>query len=144
MLSAVVIKKTFEQNVEKASAFLRWRNPLRTDFEQAIGFGGLDFRPVSYTHLVEVTLPPLRDRPEDLPLLVEHFISQLAPYLDVPRLALDARTLARMVAYEWSGNIRELKNFVERSLIPVSYTHLDVYKRQMRVSCLCCRIFQHQ
>lgn len=67
--------------------------------------------------VVEVTLPPLRDRPEDLPLLVEHFISQLAPYLDVPRLALDARTLARMVAYEWSGNIRELKNFVERSLI---------------------------
>ena len=67
--------------------------------------------------VVEVTLPPLRDRPEDLPLLVEHFINQLAPYLDVPRLALDARTLARMVAYEWSGNIRELKNFVERSLI---------------------------
>jgi len=67
--------------------------------------------------VVEVTLPPLRERPEDLPLLVEHFISQLAPYLDVPRLALDARTLARMAAYEWPGNVRELKNFVERSLI---------------------------
>ena len=67
--------------------------------------------------VVEVTLPPLRDRPEDLPLLVEHFINQLAPYLDVPRLALNARTLARMAAYEWPGNVRELKNFVERSLI---------------------------
>lgn len=67
--------------------------------------------------VVEVTLPPLRERAEDLPLLVEHFISQLAPYLDVPRLTLDARTLARMAAYEWSGNVRELRNFIERSLI---------------------------
>ena len=67
--------------------------------------------------VVEVTLPSLHERPEDLPLLVEHFISQLAPYLDVPRLALNARTLARMAAYEWPGNVRELKNFVERSLI---------------------------
>ena len=67
--------------------------------------------------VVEVTLPPLRERPEDLPPLVEHFISQLAPSLDVPRLALDGRTLARMAAYDWPGNVRELKNFVERSLI---------------------------
>ena len=67
--------------------------------------------------VVEVTLPPLRERPEDLPLLVDHFINQLAPSLDVPRLVLDARTLARMAAYDWPGNVRELKNFVERSLI---------------------------
>ena len=67
--------------------------------------------------VVEVTLPPLRDRPEDLPLLIEHFMGLLAPYLDVPRLTLDIRTLARMAAYDWPGNVRELKNFVERSLI---------------------------
>ena len=67
--------------------------------------------------VVEVTLPPLRERPDDLPLLVEHFISQLAPYLDVPRLELDGRTLNRMAAYDWPGNVRELRNFVERSLI---------------------------
>jgi DNA-binding NtrC family response regulator len=67
--------------------------------------------------VVEVTLPPLRERLEDLPLLVEHFISQLAPYLDVPRLALDSRSLARMTAYDWPGNVRELRNFIERSLI---------------------------
>ena len=67
--------------------------------------------------VVEVELPPLRERPEDLPLLVEHFTGLLAPYLDVPRLKLDSRTLARMAAYDWPGNVRELKNFVERSLI---------------------------
>lgn len=67
--------------------------------------------------VVEVTLPALRDRPEDLPPLLEHFISQLAPHLDVPRLTPDARTLARLAAYDWPGNVRELRNFVERSLI---------------------------
>jgi DNA-binding NtrC family response regulator len=67
--------------------------------------------------VVEVTLPPLRERPEDLPLLVEHFMAQLVPALGVPRLALDARTQARMAAYDWPGNVRELRNFVERSLI---------------------------
>jgi DNA-binding NtrC family response regulator len=67
--------------------------------------------------VVEVTLPPLRERPDDLPLLIEHFMAQLVPYLGVPRLGLDGRTLARMAAYDWPGNVRELRNFVERSLI---------------------------
>jgi len=67
--------------------------------------------------VLEVTLPSLRERPEDLPLLVDYFMGQLVPCLDVPHLALDSRTLARMAAYDWPGNVRELKNFVERSLI---------------------------
>ena len=67
--------------------------------------------------VVEVLLPPLRERPEDLPGLVAHFIAQLAPHLGVPQLNPDARTLARMAAYDWPGNVRELRNVVERSLI---------------------------
>ena len=67
--------------------------------------------------VVEVNLPPLRERPEDLAPLLGHFIDQLAPYLGVAQLAPDARTLARMAAYDWPGNVRELRNFVERSLI---------------------------
>ena len=78
-----------------------------------------NFRQDLYYRLqvVEVTLPALRDRPEDLPLLIEHFMGLLAPYLDVPRLEIDNRTLARLAAYHWPGNVRVLKNFVERSLI---------------------------
>jgi DNA-binding NtrC family response regulator len=67
--------------------------------------------------VVELTLPPLRERSEDIPLLVDYFISQLAPYLGVPRLVPDARTLARLADYDWPGNVRELKNLIERSLI---------------------------
>ncbi len=67
--------------------------------------------------VLEVTLPPLRERPEDIPLLVEHFMTQLSPSLGVPPLALDARSLARISDYDWPGNVRELRNLVERSLI---------------------------
>lgn len=67
--------------------------------------------------VLELTLPPLRDRPEDIPLLVEHFMAQLTPSLGVAPLPLDARTLAKMSDYEWPGNVRELRNLVERSLI---------------------------
>jgi DNA-binding NtrC family response regulator len=67
--------------------------------------------------VLEVTLPPLRERPEDIPLLVEHFMAQLTPGLGVPPLTLDPRTVARMADYDWPGNVRELRNLVERSLI---------------------------
>ena len=67
--------------------------------------------------VLEVTLPPLRERPEDIAPLVTHFMAQLAPSLGVPPLALDTRTLARLGDYDWPGNVRELRNLVERSLI---------------------------
>ena len=67
--------------------------------------------------VLEITLPPLRERPEDIALLVRHFMQLLAPGLGLPPLALDPRTLARMADYDWPGNVRELRNLVERSLI---------------------------
>ncbi|WP_371323965.1 sigma-54 dependent transcriptional regulator [Dechloromonas sp. ZY10] len=67
--------------------------------------------------VLEVTLPPLRERPADIAPLVAHFMAQLAPSLGMPPLVLDGRTLARMDDYDWPGNVRELRNLVERSLI---------------------------
>ena len=67
--------------------------------------------------VLEVKLPPLRERPEDIAPLIGHFMAQLSPTLGVPPLPLDARTLARLADYDWPGNVRELRNLVERSLI---------------------------
>ncbi len=67
--------------------------------------------------VVEVHLPALRERPEDIPALLEHFLGTLAVDLGMPPLEIDSRTLARLAAYDWPGNVRELKNLVERSLI---------------------------
>ena len=67
--------------------------------------------------VVEILLPPLRERLDDLPELVDYFIEQLAPRLGVAELACDAAALERLARYSWPGNVRELKNLIERSLI---------------------------
>jgi DNA-binding NtrC family response regulator len=67
--------------------------------------------------VVELTLPALRERPDDIALLARHFIARMAQALNVPPLDLTPRALARMTTYDWPGNVRELRNFIERSLI---------------------------
>ena len=62
--------------------------------------------------VVEVTLPPLRARPEDIPVLAQHFYRKLAPGSG----ELPAEFLARLAARSWPGNVRELRNFIERSV----------------------------
>ena len=67
--------------------------------------------------VVGIVMPPLRERREDLPELIDYFADQLAPRLGVDHLPRDPAMLARLARYAWPGNVRELKNFVERSLI---------------------------
>jgi DNA-binding NtrC family response regulator len=64
-----------------------------------------------------ITVPPLRDRRDDIPLLAAHFVARFSAEhgLEAPRVS--ANTLSRMMAYEWPGNVRELENFIERSVI---------------------------
>jgi formate hydrogenlyase transcriptional activator len=64
-----------------------------------------------------ITLPALRDRKEDIPLLVRHFIQKFGPRLGRKIEHVPETILASMSRYHWPGNIRELQNFVERSLI---------------------------
>ena len=61
-----------------------------------------------------ITLPPLRQRTEDLPQLIEHFIEQVVPSLGVEPPVVTDETMSAMMAYDWPGNIRELRNIVER------------------------------
>jgi transcriptional regulator with GAF, ATPase, and Fis domain len=68
--------------------------------------------------VVQVELPPLRERPEDIPLLVEHFLADVSTrrYPDgEARLSVSSDGMRRLRAYPWPGNIRELKNTVERA-----------------------------
>lgn len=66
---------------------------------------------------VELPLPPLRERGEDLPLLLNHFIAQYAHKYNLPRRKLTLPVLERLQAYHWPGNIRELRHAVERAMI---------------------------
>ena len=65
-------------------------------------------------NVVDIHLPPLRERPEDLPLLIEHFIARSAQATRVRRLSADA--LRILLNYPWPGNVRELENTLERAL----------------------------
>ena len=67
-----------------------------------------------------VPLPPLRERREDIPALVEHFVELYARRMDKQIEHIAPETMSALVSYQWPGNIRELQNFIERSVILTS------------------------
>jgi DNA-binding NtrC family response regulator len=67
--------------------------------------------------MVPIEIPPLRERTADLPALCELFLTQTARELKVPKRRLSAQALSRLQAYEFPGNIRELRNLIERAVI---------------------------
>ena len=64
-----------------------------------------------------IPLPPLRERREDIPALVEHFVEIYARRMDRQIDQIPAETMSALTSYPWPGNIRELQNFIERSVI---------------------------
>jgi formate hydrogenlyase transcriptional activator len=64
-----------------------------------------------------ITLPPLRERPDDVPLLVHHFVGTYAARHRKSITHVPDDVMAALIAYHWPGNIRELQNFIERSVI---------------------------
>jgi DNA-binding NtrC family response regulator len=66
---------------------------------------------------VEIKLPPLRERTEDIEALAEHFIDQYCHKYKLPKKRLNASTLKRLQIHHWPGNIRELQHSVERAVI---------------------------
>src|SRR5213594_289759 len=66
-------------------------------------------------NVVHLALPPLRARPEDIPLLVEHFLQRFSREYQVAPKRLAAEAMERLRAYAWPGNVRELQNAIERA-----------------------------
>src|SRR6516225_5421760 len=87
------------------------------DLAKAVRAG--EFREDLYYRLnvFPVTLPPLRERPEDIPLLVKFFVQKYSPRVGRRIDSIDPETMQRLLAYPWPGNIRELENLIERALI---------------------------
>ena len=77
------------------------------------------FRPDLYyrLHVVMIDMPPLRDRREDIPLLVEHFIKKLCTTMNRPGPQVAPEAMDLLIRYHWPGNVRELENAVERALV---------------------------
>ena len=77
----------------------------------------------------EIAIPPLRDRRDDIPVLVEHFVRQSRPQAPAGAVVADAEALTALAVHHWPGNIRELANVVEHALVlcdelPLVVAHL--------------------
>jgi DNA-binding NtrC family response regulator len=68
-------------------------------------------------NVLPVEMPPLRERPDDIPLLVHHFLDRARADHDCRVEGLTDEALERIVAHDWPGNVRELENLMERLLV---------------------------
>jgi transcriptional regulator with GAF, ATPase, and Fis domain len=87
------------------------------DLPEAVKQGA--FRQDLYYRLnvVCITLPPLRDRREDIPMLAQHFAAKHCKLSNRPAMQVSAGVRAALLAYSWPGNVRELENAIERSVV---------------------------
>jgi two-component system response regulator PilR (NtrC family) len=68
-------------------------------------------------NVVEIKMPPLRERRDDIPMLARHFIEKYTKELGRPMRPLSSDAIRHLVSYPWPGNVRELENIIERAII---------------------------
>jgi len=79
-----------------------------------------------------IRIPPLRDRREDIPLLVTHFVQKFAKQMQKKIESIPAAAMKGLAAWEWPGNIRELENFIERAVILTRGKSLEAPLSELR------------
>jgi two-component system response regulator PilR (NtrC family) len=77
-------------------------------------------------HVITVQLPALRERKDDIPLLIQHFLDKYGEENHKPNLELAAEALDLLMDYDWPGNVRELQNVIERAAVLSSGSRIDV------------------
>jgi len=87
------------------------------DLKQLVGDGR--FRSDLYyrLHVFPLSVPPLRERREDIPLLVRHFVDEQAHRMNRRIETIPPQTMEALMSYSWPGNVRELQNFIQRAVI---------------------------
>jgi len=94
---------------------------LRAALEQGTFREDLYYR----LNVMPLNIPALRERKEDIPFLAEHFVKKLAPDLGVRIESITESAISKLMEYHWPGNIRELQNVIERSMVMASGKSLD-------------------
>lgn len=94
-------------------------------------------------NVLPIHIPPLRERKEDIPLLVNHFIKKYSKSMNKNITGIDSKALNALINYKWYGNVRELENTVERAIVladgeNIELTHLPMeiqeYKEELNIS----------
>jgi transcriptional regulator with PAS, ATPase and Fis domain len=81
-------------------------------------------------NVIAITLPPLRERREDIQLLAKHFLDRLSVREGKPGLRLAPEVMERLIRYDWPGNVRELSNEIER-LIVFTPSHCEITEEKL-------------
>jgi formate hydrogenlyase transcriptional activator len=79
-----------------------------------------------------VTVPPLRDRPDDIPMLVRHFAQKFAQRMKKHIETIPSEAMKSLQSYPWPGNVRELENFIERAVILSEHSVLHVPMAELK------------
>jgi Nif-specific regulatory protein len=139
-LLRVLQEREFERvgGVETVKVDVRLISATHRDLEQAIRAG--TFREDLYYRLnvFPITLPPLRERPGDIPPLVDHFITKYAQSTGKHMRGAQPEAITLLASYSWPGNVRELENVIERGMIladsdVLTVADLDFGPRYQRV-----------
>ncbi|WP_447987496.1 sigma 54-interacting transcriptional regulator [Nitrospira sp. Nam74] len=99
------------------------------NLSHAIAKGGFRADLFYRLHVFPVSIPPLRERRQDIALLAQHFLRQAAAKLKRPNVTLHPRSLERLAQYNWPGNIRELQSVIERAVILTQSMIIDIDER---------------
>lgn len=77
-------------------------------------------------HIIPLKIPPLRERREDIPLLVAHFIEKLSKRTNPLVKGIDEEALSRLITYGWPGNVRQLENAIEQAMVFAERVRVDI------------------
>lgn len=116
-LLRIMQDRKVQENAEWRPKHLDIRVIASTSIDLQVAVAGKRFRENLYycLNVINISLPPLRERKEDIGLLCDHFLRQRSEKNGVPLQVLHPEALARLMAYDWPGNVRELRNLVERA-----------------------------
>ena len=118
LLNVLETKEVFRAGASRAVRVdVRWIAASNRKLEALVREGR--FRPELFYRLnvFTIELPPLRERREDIPLLVDHFLRKHAALMNRPAPRVAKKAMDLLLAYPWPGNVRELENAVERALL---------------------------
>ncbi len=127
-LLRVIQERTFERLGSNRTIVVDTRLIAATSRDLTQMVENHEFRSDLYYRLniFPILVPPLRERPEDIPLLVAHFTDKYARRMDKRISKIPAETMEVLKRYPWPGNVRELQNFIERATILTSGPTLQV------------------
>ena len=140
ILQAKLLRAIQEREIERVGG----KNPIKVnvriiaatnrDLRQEVESGRFRSDLFYRLNVFPITIPPLRERREDIPILANHFIRRFARSIGKKVTGISTRALSELQAYDWPGNIRELEHTLERSMILSSGTTLkDIHLHALKL-----------